>query len=165
MVMNEQGREAGVSGLNRSSMRAVGFRDPVSGRSAYVPTCPDHSVHNTICRVRIVCSCWIGTLRRHVVLCVYLQEFLECQLPFNVWILRWFYMEYKEVARALKWNWFHFLLICLNVTPYVNMLLSFRDWFSCFSCLGLEGQCVCIGVCAALSLNNLDLLRVEVHLC
>lgn len=57
MVMNEQGGEAGVSGLSRSSRRAVGFRDPVSGCSAYVPTCPDHSVHNTICWVRIVCSC------------------------------------------------------------------------------------------------------------
>lgn len=59
ILMNQQGREAGMRDVSSSSSsrHVVDFQDPVSGCSVSVLACPEHTVHNMICWVRIVCSC------------------------------------------------------------------------------------------------------------
>lgn len=58
MLMNKQGTEAGMREESRSSRHVVDCQDPVSGCSVSVLARPEHPVHNMICWVRIVCSCW-----------------------------------------------------------------------------------------------------------
>lgn len=57
MLMNKQDTEAGMRDQSRSSRHVVDFQDPVSGCSVSVLAWPEHTVHNMICWVRIVCSC------------------------------------------------------------------------------------------------------------
>lgn len=57
ILMNKQGTEPVMRDLSSSSRHVVDFQDPVSGCSVSVLACPEHTVHNMICWVRIVCSC------------------------------------------------------------------------------------------------------------
>lgn len=60
ILMNKQGTEAVMRDVSSSSSRhVVDFQAPVSGCSVSVLACPERTVHNMICWVRIVCSCWV----------------------------------------------------------------------------------------------------------